>query len=269
MNMLNDAVDIQPIAKVCGQPILEIPRDLYIPPEALEVFLDTFEGPLDLLLYLIRKHNLDILDIPMAQLTQQYMAYVEMMRADQFELAAEYLLMTALLIEIKSRMLLPPPVTAIEEEADPRAELVRRLLEYEQMKKAALRLDELPQANRDFALVQVWIDQVAVKQLPYVNVDDLRHAWLTLLERAKVNRHHHIGHEQISVRACMSQIMRTLQGGKVVRFDELFSQTASVMEIVTHFLALLELAKETLVAIEQSESFGTIYVKSAQPAAAP
>ncbi|WP_090569812.1 ScpA family protein [Nitrosomonas sp. Nm33] len=268
MNMLNDAIDIQPIAKICGQPILEIPRDLYIPPEALEVFLDTFEGPLDLLLYLIRKHNLDILDIPMAELTQQYMAYVEMMRADQFELAAEYLLMTALLIEIKSRMLLPPPVSEIEEEADPRAELVRRLLEYEQMKKAAMRLDELPQANRDFALVQVSIDHVTTRQLPHVDVDDLRHAWLTLIERAKVNRHHHIGHEQISVRACMSQILRALQGGKVVRFDELFSQEAGVIEIIANFLALLELAKESLVAIDQSENFATIYVKSAQPAAA-
>jgi segregation and condensation protein A len=268
MNILNDTDNKLPIAKVCGQPVLEIPRDLYIPPEALEVFLDTFEGPLDLLLYLIRKHNLDILDIPMAELTQQYMAYVQMMRADQFELAAEYLLMTALLIEIKSRMLLPPPVTEIEEEADPRAELVRRLLEYEQMKKAAMRLDELPQANRDFALVQVAIEQVAARPLPHVNTDDLRHAWLTLLERAKVNRHHHIGQEQISVRACMSQILRTLQGGKVVRFDELFSQTTSIMEIIAHFLALLELAKETLVTIEQSESFATIYVKSTQPAAA-
>ncbi|MCO6427168.1 ScpA family protein [Nitrosomonas communis] len=268
MSVADDVVDIQPVARICGQPLLEIPRDLYIPPEALTVFLDTFEGPLDLLLYLIRKHNLDILDIPMAELTQQYMAYVEMMRADQFELAAEYLLMTALLIEIKSRMLLPPPVTEMEEEADPRAELVRRLLEYEQMKKAAMHLNELPQANRDFALVQVWIDHVAAKQLPHVNVDDLRHAWLTLLERARVNRHHHISHEQISVRACMSQILRTLQGGKVARFDELFNQTAGVMEIVTNFLALLELAKETLVAIEQSENFGMIYVKSAQPAAA-
>lgn len=266
MNILDNTVDIQPVARICGQPLLEIPRDLYIPPEALEIFLDTFEGPLDLLLYLIRKHNLDILDIPMAELTQQYMAYVEMMRADQFELAAEYLLMTALLIEIKSRMLLPPPVTEMEEEADPRAELVRRLLEYEQMKKAAIRLDELPQASRDFALVQVWIDHVAARQLPHVNMDDLRLAWLTLIERAKVNRHHHIGHEEVSVRACMSQILRSLQGGKAVRFDELFSQTAGVMEIVANFLALLELAKETLVAIDQSENFAAIYVKSAQSA---
>ncbi len=266
--MMNEAIDTPPVAKICGQPLLEIPRDLYIPPEALEVFLETFEGPLDLLLYLIRKHNLDILDIPMAQLTQQYMAYVEMMRADQFELAAEYLLMTALLIEIKSRTLLPRPVSTVEDEADPRAELVRRLLEYEQMKKAAMRLDALPQANRDFVPAQVWIDHVAVKQLPHVNVDDLRLAWITLIERAKVNRHHHIGHEEISVRACMSQILRHLQDGKVVRFDELFSKTADVMEVVANFLAVLELAKETLVAIDQSENFGTIYVKSAQPAPA-
>jgi segregation and condensation protein A len=266
--MMNEAIDTPPVAKICGQPLLEIPRDLYIPPEALEVFLETFEGPLDLLLYLIRKHNLDILDIPMAQLTQQYMAYVEMMRADQFELAAEYLLMTALLIEIKSRTLLPRPVSIVEDEADPRAELVRRLLEYEQMKKAAMRLDALPQANRDFVPAQVWIDHVAVKQLPHVNVDDLRLAWITLIERAKVNRHHHIGHEEISVRACMSQILRHLQDGKVVRFDELFSKTAGVMEVVANFLAVLELAKETLVAIDQSENFGTIYVKSAQSAPA-
>lgn len=266
--MMNEAIDTPPVAKICGQPLLEIPRDLYIPPEALEVFLETFEGPLDLLLYLIRKHNLDILDIPMAQLTQQYMAYVEMMRADQFELAAEYLLMTALLIEIKSRTLLPRPVSTVEDEADPRAELVRRLLEYEQMKKAAMRLDALPQANRDFVPAQVWIDHVAVKQLPHVNIDDLRLAWITLIERAKVNRHHHIGHEEISVRACMSQILRHLQDGKVVRFDELFSKTAGVMEVVTNFLAVLELAKETLIDIDQSENFATIYVKSAQPAPA-
>ncbi|SDY18267.1 ScpA family protein [Nitrosomonas sp. Nm58] len=266
MSMLDSTVNTQPIAKICGQPLLEIPRDLYIPPEALEVFLETFEGPLDLLLYLIRKHNLDILDIPMAELTQQYMAYVDMMRADQFELAAEYLLITALLIEIKSRMLLPHPVTAVEEETDPRAELVRRLLEYEQMKKASMRLNELPQANRDFAPVQVWIDHVATKQLAHVNVDDLRHAWIALIERAKVNRHHHIGHEEISVRACMSQILRSLQGHDAVRFDELFSKTAGVVEIVANFLALLELAKETLVDITQSENFGTIYVKSTQSA---
>ena len=153
---------------------MEIPQDLYIPPDALEVFLDTFQGPLDLLLYLIRKHNLEILDIPMAELTQQYMAYVAMMRADQLELAAEYLLMTALLIEIKSRMLLPNPKIEIPEEQDPRAELVRRLLEYEQMKKAAVRLNELPQAERDFSIIQVWIEQQAVEQLPNINLDDLR-----------------------------------------------------------------------------------------------
>ncbi|HET7061967.1 MAG TPA: segregation/condensation protein A, partial [Nitrosospira sp.] len=148
-----------PIARIHGEAITEIPRDLYIPPDALEVFLDTFQGPLDLLLYLIRKHNLDVLDIPMAELTRQYLDYIEMMRANRLELAAEYLLMAAMLIEIKSRMLLPKPAEPPQDEAgDPRAELVRRLLEYEQMKKAGRRLDELPQAERDFSLVQVWID---------------------------------------------------------------------------------------------------------------
>lgn len=241
---------------------MEIPQDLYIPPEALEVFLDTFQGPLDLLLYLIRKHNLDILDIPMADLTRQYMAYVEMMRIDQLELAAEYLLMTALLIEIKSRMLLPAPATITEEEQDPRAELVRRLLEYEQIKLAAFKLNEIPQAERDFALVQVWIEREITLNPPQVHVDDLRNAWVALLNRAKVNRHHHIGRESLSVRAHMSQIMRHLQGRQLVAFYDLFSPQAKVAEVVVIFLALLELAKETLVEITQSDAFGIIYVRS-------
>lgn len=243
---------------------MEIPQDLYIPPDALEVFLDTFQGPLDLLLYLIRKHNLEILDIPMAELTQQYMAYVAMMRVDQLELAAEYLLMTALLIEIKSRMLLPNPKTEMEmeEEHDPRAELVRRLLEYEQMKKAALRLNELPQAERDFTVIQVWIEQTATEQLPNINLDDLRQAWMTILTRAKVNRHHQVEREILSVRAYMSQILRDLRGQEQVQFYDLFSPTAPVAEVVVTFLAILELAKELLVEISQSHAFGMIYVRS-------
>lgn len=240
---------------------MEVPQDLYIPPDALEVFLDTFQGPLDLLLYLIRKHNLEILDIPMAELTQQYMAYVAMMRVDQLELAAEYLLMTALLIEIKSRMLLPNPKTETEEEHDPRAELVRRLLEYEQMKKAALRLNELPQAERDFIAIQVWIEQTATEQLPNINPDDLRQAWMTILTRAKVNRHHQVEREILSVRAYMSQILRDLRGQKQVQFYDLFSPTAPVAEVVVTFLAILELAKELLVEISQSQAFGMIYVR--------
>lgn len=258
-----DSADIrQPVAKICGEPLMEIPQDLYIPPDALEVFLDTFQGPLDLLLYLIRKHNLDILDIPMVQLTQQYMAYVEMMEAEQFELAAEYLLMTALLIEIKSRMLLPVPVTETEEEHDPRAELVQRLLKYEQIKLAAMRLNELPQMDRDFTSVKVWMDSHIPDQLPSVSVDDLRQAWLALLTRAKINRHHQIKRETLSVRAFMSQVMRDLQNrGPVVLYD-LFSPTATVAEVIIIFLAILELGKERLVEITQTEVLGAIYVQS-------
>jgi len=263
VNSVIDSVDVlSPIAKICGEPVLEIPQDLYIPPDALEVFLDTFQGPLDLLLYLIRKHNLNILDIPMAELTQQYMTYVDMMRVDQLELAAEYLLMTALLIEIKSRMLLPAPKTAVEEEHDPRAELVRRLLEYEQMKKAASRLNELPQAERDFSVIQVWIEQNVAEQLPNIHLDDLRHAWTTILTRAKVNRHHQVKREILSVRAYMSQVLRDLRGLKQVEFYDLFSPAATVAEVVVIFLAILELAKELLLEISQSQDFGIIYVRS-------
>ncbi|MDO8437676.1 MAG: ScpA family protein [Nitrosomonadaceae bacterium] len=262
MNTFLNPVATGPVATIHGEPLLKLPRDLYIPPDALEVFLDTFQGPLDLLLYLIRRHNLEVLDIPMAELTRQYMAYVEMMRANQLELAAEYLLMAALLIEIKSRMLLPRPVSRTEEDIDPRAELVRRLLEYEQMKLAGLRLNELPQADRDFALVQVWIEQAAVKRLPEVSVDDLRNAWLTLVTRAQANRHHRVTREELSVRAHMSRILRHLHGREFVEFQELFSATAGVAEIVVTFLALLELSREALVEVTQPQTFGIIYVKS-------
>lgn len=263
MNSVVDTLEVQPVARICGEPLLEIPEDLYIPPDALEVFLDTFQGPLDLLLYLIRKHNLNILDIPMAELTLQYMTYVEMMRVDQLELAAEYLLMTALLIEIKSRMLLPHPKAEPEsEEHDPRAELVRRLLEYEQMKKAAERLNEIPQAERDFHIVQVWIEQKNAMQLPNINRDDLRNAWAAILTRAKVNRHHRIKRETLSVRAYMSQVLRDLRGREQVEFYELFSPAATVAEVVVTFLAILELAKELLLEIAQSTDNAMIYVRA-------
>src|SRR6187551_3499058 len=181
--------------------------DLSLPPEALSVFLDAFEGPLDLLLYLIRRHSLDILDIPMAELTRQYMEYVEMMRTSQLELAAEYLLMAALMIEIKSRMLLPRPKREDEgEPEDPRAELVRRLLEYERMKKAAQQLGEVPVAGRDFSLVEVYLEQAVAERLPNVNVVDLSEAWRSILARARMTRHHRITREQLSVRAHMSRI---------------------------------------------------------------
>ena len=178
-------------AKLYGEPVIELPHDLYIPPDALEVVLEAFEGPLDLLLYLIRKENLDILDIPMAPLTRQYLEYVEEMRKTNLELAAEYLVMAAMLMEIKSRLLLPRPPAAAAIEEDPRAELVRRLLEYERMKKAAQGLDELPQVGRDVVAISVWIEKAVSQRLPDVNPNDLAEAWRTLLHRARLSAHGH------------------------------------------------------------------------------
>lgn len=259
---MSEVVDVAaaPIAKIYGQPLLEMPLDLYIPPDALEIFLDQFEGPLDLLLYLIRKENISVLDIPMARLTVQYLEYVEMMRSQQLELAAEYLLMAAMLIEIKSRMLLPRPSMESGEE-DPRAELVRRLLEYEQMKLAAQRLNELPQAGRDFALVHVLFERATQERLPDVSVDDLRMAWLTLLNRAAVNQHHKVTREQLSVRAHMSRILRRLQDAQFVEFAELFAPEEGVAVLVVSFLAVLELARESLVEVSQQQAYAPIYVK--------
>ena len=255
-----EAVDV-PVALLYGQPLTDIPQDLFIPPDALRVILEAFQGPLDLLLYLIRKHNLDVLDIPMAQLTSQYMGYVEMMRSQQLELAAEYLLMAALLIEIKSRMLLPRPTHVEADEPDPRAELVRRLLEYEQIKRAAARLDELPQVGRDFTLVSVLIDKVVVERLPEVDPDDLRAAWLGLVARAKSARHHKVTREQLSVRERMSSVLRRLQAGGFHEFSQLFNPTRGVSDLVVTFLALLELARESLIQITQQGSFSPIYVR--------
>jgi len=257
-----EAPNVTPIAKYHGEPVLELPHDLYIPPDALEVFLDTFEGPLDLLLYLIRQNNLDVLNIPMARLTAQYLEYVELMRQRSLELAAEYLVMAAVLIEIKSRMLLPRPPTAGEEEGDPRAELVRRLLAYEQMKLAAQRLDALPQAGRDFALVQVYIDRAAAHALPDVHSEDLRQAWLWLLQRANVNRHHRITRGQLSVREQMSLILRRLQEARLLEFTQLFVPEEGVPKLVVTFLAILELARETLIDVTQQAPYAPIYVKA-------
>jgi segregation and condensation protein A len=250
------------VAKVYGEPMLELPHDLYIPPEALEVFLDTFEGPLDLLLYLIRKQNINVLEIPMAELTRQYLGYVEMMRRTQLELAAEYLLMAAVLIEIKSRLLLPkPPVAAGTEPEDPRAELVRRLLEYERMKQAAREIDALPLADRDFALVRVWFERTASARLPDVSPDDLRTAWAGLLARARINRHHLVSREQLSVRAEMSRILKMLEPARFAEFTTLFARHADVPHLIVTFLALLELAREQLVAIAQAEPYAPIYAQ--------
>ena len=257
-------VSASPIAVVFGEAVLETPQDLFIPPDALRVILESFEGPLDLLLYLIRKQNLDVLDIPMARITAQYMEYIDGMRDARLELAAEYLLMAALLIEIKSRMLLPrPPAELADELEDPRAELVRRLLEYEQIKLAALELDRIPQAERDFAWLAVLVEQSAEKRLPELTVVDIRQAWLAILARAKNNRRHEIQQDELSVREQMSAILRVLAFKPFVPFDELFDPTLGVRHVVVNFIAMLELAKEGLVLISQDEAYAPIYVRQA------
>jgi segregation and condensation protein A len=260
VQVVEPAAPAAPIAKVYGRPVLTIPHDLYIPPDALEVFLEQFEGPLDLLLYLIRKENISVLDIPMARLTAQYLEYVELMRTRQLELAAEYLLMAAMLIEIKSRMLLPRPTSADIEE-DPRAELVRRLLEYERMKAAAHRLNELPQAGRDFSVVQVLFERDFAARLPEVRPDDLKVAWLALFTRAAVNQHHKVTREQLSVRAHMSAVLRRLQEAKFVEFTDLFHPEQGIAVLVVTFLAVLELAREGLIEVSQHEAYTPIYVR--------
>ena len=250
-------------ARVRGEPFTDLPQDLYIPPDALEVFFETFEGPLDLLLYLIRKANIDVLDIPMARLTEQYMEYVEVMRTKNLELAAEYLVMAAMLMEIKSRMLLPQPAMPGEEEGDPRAELVRRLLEYEKMKLAAQKLDALPQLGRDFLPVEVWIEQTLAQRLPRVDVADLQEAWRALLVRAKMIQHHTVTREELSVREHMSLILRRLRSGGFAEFGDLFEPTRGVPVLIVNFLAVLELVRESLLEVTQSEPYAPIYVKLA------
>jgi len=249
------------VARLYGEPVIELPRDLYIPPDALEIILEAFEGPLDLLLYLIRKENLDVLDIPMAPLTRQYLDYVEIMRTKNLELAAEYLVMAAMLMEIKSRLLLPRPPSAEALEEDPRAELVRRLLEYEQIKKAAQALDELPHVGRDVIAISVWIERTLSEKLPDVNPQDLAEAWRSLLHRARLSKHHRITREELSVREYMSDILRRLKEHRVLEFSELFDPQRGVPVLVVTFLALLELARELLIEITQSECFAPIYVK--------
>ena len=257
-------VDQVAVARLYGEPLFAMPQDLYIPPDALEVFLEAFEGPLDLLLYLIRKQDFNILDIPMAGLTQQYLAYVDEIRHRNLELAAEYLLMAAMLIEIKSRMLLPPRQVANGQEAeDPRAELVRRLLEYEQMKLAAVQLNTLPQLGRDFLRAQVYIEQSLVPRFPEVSLSDLQEAWQSILKRATLVQHHRITREELSVREHMSMVLKKLQGQRFVEFETLFDPTKGVPVLVVTFIALLELAKETLIDITQAEAFAPIYVRLA------
>ena len=257
-------VDNVAVARLYGEPLFAMPQDLYIPPDALEVFLEAFEGPLDLLLYLIRKQNFNILDIPMAGVTRQYLVYVEEIRGRNLELAAEYLLMAAMLIEIKSRMLLPPRKAAPGQEAeDPRAELVRRLLEYERIKLAAGRLNAVPQIGRDFLKAQVFIEQSLQPRFPDVKVVDLQQAWADILRRAKLVQHHRITRAELSVREHMSIVLRKLQGRRFVEFEELFDAANGVPVLVVTFIAMLELAKETLIEITQAEVFAPIYVRLA------
>ncbi|ATE59581.1 segregation and condensation protein A [Thauera sinica] len=260
---LESAAGLDTVARLYGEPLLELPKDLYIPPDALQVFLEAFEGPLDLLLYLIRKANLNVLDIPMAPLTAQYLEYVEAMRASNLELAAEYLLMAAVLLEIKSRMLLPRPPRDGAEEEDPRAELVRRLIEYEQMKLAAARLEQLPRAERDFEWVGVFVAEKVVERQPEVSLHDLQLAWLRIMKKARLTQHHRVGREQLSVREHMTSILRRLQDGAYVVFDTLFDVGLGAPGLVVSFLAVLELVKEKLVEVTQNEAFAPIYVKLA------
>ena len=261
---LPEVIDHVAVARLYGEPLFQLPTDLYIPPDALEIFLEAFEGPLDLLLYLIRKQNFNILDIPMAAVTRQYLSYVDEIRSRNLELAAEYLLMAAMLIEIKSRMLLPPKKTAQgQEPEDPRAELVRRLLEYEQMKLAATRIAEVPQFGRDFLRAQVYVEQALKPRLPDVELADIQQAWADILKRAKLVQHHKISREELSVREHMSIVLRKLQGRRFAPFEDLFDPAKGVPVLVVTLIALLELAKETLVEITQAEAYAPIYVRLA------
>lgn len=257
-------IDQVALARLYGEPLFAMPHDLYIPPDALQVFLEAFEGPLDLLLYLIRKQNFNILDIPMAAVTRQYLTYVDEIRSTNLELAAEYLLMAAMLIEIKSRMLLPPKKVAEgQEPEDPRAELVRRLLEYEQIKLAAHKLNEVPQFGRDFLRAQVYVEQSLQPRFPDVHIVDLQDAWRDIVKRARLVQHHVISREELSVREHMSIVLRKLQGRKFLEFEDLFDATRGMPVLVVTFIALLELSKEGLLEVTQAEAFAPIYVRLA------
>lgn len=259
-----------PFAIVQGEALTTMPRDLYIPPDALEVILEAFEGPLDLLLYLIKRQNLDILDIPIAEITRQYMSYIDVMQELRLELAAEYLVMAAMLAEIKSRMLLPRPVLGDGEEDDPRAELVRRLQEYERFKQAALDIDSLPQISRDvFSTSAEPPERNQARPHPDVNLRELLLAFREVLTRAEMFTHHHIQREPLSVRERMSRVLSSLTPERFTDFASLFTVEEGRMGVVVTFLAVLELIKESLIELIQAEAFGPIHVKaSAQLSAA-
>lgn len=256
-----------PFAVVDGEPVTELPRDLYIPPDALQVFLEAFEGPLDLLLYLIRKQNLDILDIPIAEITRQYMQYIELMQDVQLELAGEYLLMAAMLAEIKSRMLLPRPSSDDQEEDDPRAELVRRLQEYERFKKAAEDIDRLTRMERDTLPASAdLVERKVVKILPQVSLQEMLVAFKDVLSRAEMFTHHHVNRERLSVRQRMSDILSGLREAAFMNFTQLFRPEEGRMGVTVTFIAVLELMREGLIEIVQSEAYGQIHVRTATAA---
>ena len=255
-----------PFAMVNGEPVTQLPRDLYIPPQALEVFLEAFEGPLDLLLYLIRRQNLDILDIPLAEITKQYMTYIELMQDLQLELAGEYMVMAATLAEIKSRMLLPRPPAQSDTEEDPRAELVRRLQEYERFKRAAEGIDTLPRLERDVWTASAELkDRKVVRLLPQVTLQEMLVAFKEVVVRAEMFAHHHIQRERLSVRARMADILSSLEQSSFVEFARLFRPEEGRMGITVTFVAILELVREGLIDIVQAEPFAPLHVRSAAP----
>lgn len=259
-----------PFALVAGEPVTELPQDLYIPPYALEVFLEAFEGPLDLLLYLIRRQNLDILDIPIAEVTRQYVQYIEVMKELQLELAGEYLVMAAMLAEIKSRMLLPRAADEEEEEADPRAELVRRLQEYERYKQAAERIDDLPQLERDHYLLSADLgERPVVTRLPDMTLRELLLAFKDVLNRAEMLAHLQVRREPLSVRQRMSDLLARLQAGGFQQFQDLFDVSEGRMGVTVTFLAVLELLKESLIELVQTAPFAPIYVRAPNTAEPP
>ena len=259
-----------PFAVVEGEPITELPRDLYIPPYALSVFLEAFEGPLDLLLYLIRRQNLDILDIPIAEISRQYVEYIELMKEMQFELAGEYLVMAATLAEIKSRMLLPRSAEGEQDEEDPRAELVRRLQEYERYKQAAADIDLLERLERDVLQASADVtERPVVTKLPDITLKELLLVFKEALERSTMFAHHHVRREPLSVRERMSNILVTLQTERYVDFGRLFDPREGRIGVTVTFLAILELIKETLIDVVQTDSFGPIHVRASQGVPGP
>ena len=261
-----EEVDGIAFARLYGEPLFQVPDGLYIPPDALKVFLESFEGPLDLLLYLIRRQKFDVMEIPMALVTEQYMGYVELIRKTNLELAADYLVMAAHLMQIKSQLLLPvTKVDTGEEVADPQAELARRLLEYERMKMAAVELDQIPRAGRDFFKAFVLVEQSQAKLLPEVCVDDLKHAWESILRQAKLKGAHKISRQELSVREFMSEILKRLTSERFVDFEKLFDPQMGIAGVIVNYLAILELAKEGLIRITQAAPFAPIYVTGVSP----